>query len=207
MRYIYLYELGGIFVDMYVERIDHSLDHMLDSSSLVLFMRLGDDGVETISESLIASEPGHPFIKAVIEQIILNISVKNNTNCGTTCVSGSSVLTKVYNRFISSTVISSVKKTRLATNMIPECASTNQLFSVDKCKANITSPSYAISYSPDVSYSDDIDFDSCVTSECYRSQFTLMRDTLSESLSASIAFSSHCESDLRGNPQYLNTIS
>jgi mannosyltransferase OCH1-like enzyme len=199
MRYIYLYEHGGAYADMFVESIE-PLDALLGSNSLVLFNEVGKDGVKTISESLLASIPRHPFIKEVIRQIILTLSVGNET-----VVSGSHVLTRAFNQFISNKTNrawkSNIKQVEFSpqTRGIAACSSTNKLFDRVNCKTYINTQSNGVlAYFPDVLYSDEIDFDSCETSECYRSKFTKMRNTLSNSLPDNVAFSSRCDSSLKG---------
>lgn len=212
LRYLYLYKYGGVFTDLFVEALG-KVENSLGYKNLVLF-RESKNGVFQISDSIMASAPGHPFWLACIDQMILN-HMEERKECGTECVSGPKMLNQVFERFMkenandkdlmNSILVVNEGIHPLSEEKLEKCSSTSKEFDMHACKSNQGMPeSGFVSYSPNVMISDDIDFDGCGSSSCYLEQFSIMLATLKNALPLSTAFQSSCPSKLKVYTYPLN---
>jgi mannosyltransferase OCH1-like enzyme len=76
-RILYLYIYGGIYNDLTQIYIKSPYEIVTDNDELVLCTACYPDSENYIYNAFIACYPKHPFIKACIDNIILNIEQKN----------------------------------------------------------------------------------------------------------------------------------
>lgn len=74
IRYLILYQIGGMYIDFDYECID-SVDRYIDGNNKCYFSMEPEDhcvnffGCDTFSNALMVSCPGHPFFKKIIDHI------------------------------------------------------------------------------------------------------------------------------------------
>ncbi|MEM7194179.1 MAG: glycosyltransferase [Pseudomonadota bacterium] len=106
IRYFLLYTLGGLYVDMDYEVVK-SLDEILDSNDCVLGLepQIHADwhGKNFLlgNAFMYAAAPGHPFFRAVIEEISsCDLTLSSDENTFVLETTGPSMLTRVYEQFL-----------------------------------------------------------------------------------------------------------
>ncbi|MDD2725286.1 MAG: glycosyltransferase [Methylovulum sp.] len=75
-RYAYLYKEGGIYVDAAITCIT-PLKNWLEQSENLIFVRRPTG---RIINGFIVAKPGQPFLKAILEQCVININKKSSNN-------------------------------------------------------------------------------------------------------------------------------
>lgn len=75
-RYVYLYVMGGVYVDMGMVALAPLDNLILDTDT---FISPEDNGINRIYNAFIAVCPGHPIIKKAIEMSVENIKQSNYT--------------------------------------------------------------------------------------------------------------------------------
>jgi inositol phosphorylceramide mannosyltransferase catalytic subunit len=99
VRYFLLYHCGGVYVDLDIECL-RPIDNLLSSASCVIAAESMvhawiHDRDQILSNALVASTPGHPFLKAVIDRLP-EFARRIHPNQPVLATTGPYMLTEVY---------------------------------------------------------------------------------------------------------------